>query len=78
MPDDNKIINGRVTTREFYEKLMATEQRIMSRLDTMGEDILQLQISKAVLEGKADQKAVYLVYIISAIGIVLSLISLFK
>lgn len=78
MPEDIEVINGRVTTREFYEKLTAVELRIMSRLDIMSEDILQLQLSKALLEGKADQKSVHLAYLVSVMGIILALVGLFK
>jgi hypothetical protein len=66
----------RVTTREFYDKLTAVELRLMKRLDDVRVDIRDLQISKATLEGKADQKAVYWVYFISSVGTILAVISL--
>jgi hypothetical protein len=37
-----------------------------------------LRLSKATLEGKADQKSVNMILLISIIGIILSVISLFK
>jgi hypothetical protein len=66
----------RVTTREFYDKLTAVELRLMKRLDDVRVDIRDLQISKATLEGKADQKAVYWAYFISSVGTILAVISL--
>ena len=66
----------RVTTREFYEKLQEVEQRIMDRLDVMNKDILQLQISKALLEGKADQRSVTWACLISIVGVIIAVISL--
>ena len=61
---------------EFIGRLDIVEQRFIKRLDTMSLDIRDLQLSKATLEGKADQKSVYFAYLISAIGIILGAVSL--
>ena len=71
--------NGKTYTEvlvDVYERIDVVEQRIVKRLDDMRRDIRDLQLSKATLEGKADQKSVYVAYLISAVGIVLGAVSL--
>jgi hypothetical protein len=50
--------------------------RLEKEVEQLREVVLSLQISKALLEGKADQKAVYLAYVISVTGLIISLIGL--
>jgi hypothetical protein len=59
------FINASITRKEF-EGAHAT----------VLEDIKRLDISRAMLEGKASQKSVNMAFLISAVGIILSIISI--
>jgi len=50
--------------------------RLERELDEIQKEVLKLQISKALLEGKADQKSVYVAYLLSLIGLIISLIGI--
>ena len=71
--------NGKTYTEvvlEVIDRLDVVEQRIVKRLDDMSLDIRDLQLSKATLEGKANQSSVHVAYLISGIGIILAVMGL--
>lgn len=59
------FINASITRKEFE-----------GAHSTVLEDIKRLDISRAMLEGKASQKSVNMAFLISAVGIILSIISI--
>jgi hypothetical protein len=69
--------DNRVTTREFYDKLTQVELRLLARLDNMCDDIRDLQLSKAELEGKADQRSIYVAYLMSILSLAMAGLSLY-
>ena len=67
---------------EFRDSLKDQTSRFFTREEFHGahnpiiKDIEELKLSRAALEGKASQKSVNVAYAISAIGIVISIVSL--
>jgi hypothetical protein len=67
---------------EFRDQLkdqatkFALRDEVNRRFDEVVEDIKSLELSKATLEGKASQGAVFIAYAISAIGIILGIVSM--
>lgn len=76
-----------VTLREYIESRInsidksilaayPTRSELLTLMEKMSNRISSLEISKATLEGKANQSQVFGAQVLSAIGVVIALISL--
>jgi hypothetical protein len=75
------MLNVRLESMNEFRAQMKDQQSTYAtskELRLLEKAIQNLEVDRAVIEGKANQKSVMIAYIISAIGILIAIVSLLK